>query len=163
MPRQEQPRVTVRNADISFRNFEGREDRYGKFEKKFGIRLTDEFAQTLLKDGWPVKYPTPEEDGEEKSPYIVVHVGYKGGYTPRVAMVTTTDTVDLSEAEVQLMDAADIAKADVIFQMGHWEVNGKTGTKAWLKTFVATIDEDELESEYGLNRRLGQNSEAPAK
>jgi hypothetical protein len=30
-----------------------------------------------------------------------------------------------------------------------WDVNGKTGVKAYLKTLFVTIDEDALELKYG--------------
>lgn len=143
-------RVVVENATLNFRNFEGRESRFGKSDRNFGVVLDNKTAQQMQRDGWNVKFPDPREEGEERDPYIVVSVGYKIR-PPRIVMVTSAGKVSLSEKQIQVLDWADIRSADVIFSPGVWEVNGKTGIKAWLKTLVVTIEEDELERKYRLN------------
>lgn len=147
-----QPRVTIQNARFNFRNFSGKEDIYGKKEKRFGVILDQANAIELKNNNWPVKFPDPREEGEERDPYIVVSCGYKLA-PPRVVMISSGGPTDLGEDQLEVLDWVDIQEADVIFQMGHWEVGDKTGTKAWLKTLVVTIEEDELELKHGLNQK----------
>lgn len=154
-------RFTLRDARFNFRNFSGTNSRFyvpgTEIKRNFGCVLPLELALQMRDDGWPVKFPDPRVEDDEPDPYIVVHLGYKIR-PPRVAMQTTTGVValgtnkdDLSDLDV--LDWADIKTAHVIANMGHWtmETTGKTGNKAWLKTLVVVIEEDELELEFGLN------------
>lgn len=149
-------RFTLRDARFNFRNFSGMNSRFyvpgTELKRNFGVILPIELAQQMLQDGWPVKFPDPRVDEEERDPYITVHLGYKIR-PPRVAMKTSTGTVTLGQEDVEVLDWADIKEAHVIANMGHWtmETTGKTGQKAWLKTLVVVIEEDELELEFGLN------------
>lgn len=158
-PNEGQGRFILRDARFNFRNFSGMNSRFyvpgTEVKRNFGVILPLELAQQMLGDGWPVKFPDPRVDDEERDPYITVHLGYKIR-PPRVAMKTSTGTITLDQDHVEVLDWADIRQAHVIANMGHWtmETTGKTGNKAWLKTLVVIIEEDELEIEFGLNSPL---------
>jgi hypothetical protein len=56
--------------------------------------------------------------------------------------------VELGEDECILLDWADILTVDLIIRPYHWNVNGRTGVKAYLKSIFVVINEDYLELKY---------------
>jgi hypothetical protein len=49
---------------------------------------------------------------------------------------------------VELLDIVEIHHTDLIIRPYNWEVSGKTGKKAYLKSLFITIVEDPLELKY---------------
>lgn len=142
----------IENAKIIFRNFEGKEGQYNRNgDRNFAVIIPDEkTAQNMLKDGWNVKYLQAREEGEEATPYIQVAVSYKNR-PPRIIMMTSTARTVLTEDNVEILDWADIRSSDLICRAYEWDVNGKTGVKAYLQSLFVTIEEDYLERKYSVN------------
>jgi hypothetical protein len=139
----------IDDAKIIFRNFAGKEGQYNREgDRNFSVILDPIIAKEMLADGWNVKFLAPREEGEEETPYISVTVNFKNR-PPRVVMITSSGRTNLSEESVEVLDWADIAVADLLCRGYDWEVNGKSGTKAYLKTLFVTVEEDELEQKYG--------------
>ena len=67
---------------------------------------------------------------------------------PRVVMITGKGSTDLNADTVGLLDMAEFASVDLIIRPYDWDVNGKTGRKAYLKTMYVTIVEDVFASKY---------------
>jgi hypothetical protein len=63
-------------------------------------------------------------------------------------MVTSRGRTNLGEAEVDLLDWADITNVDLIVRPYEWTVSGKSGIKAYLQAIYVTIEEDALELKY---------------
>lgn len=142
----------VEDARLIFRNFSGKEGQYNAAgDRNFAVILDDESAEQMLKDGWNVKYlaPRDEEEAEAPTPYISVSVNFKNR-PPRVVMITSTSRTHLDEQTIDVLDWSDIRTADLIARAYHWEVNGKTGIKAYLQSLFVTIEEDELERKYAI-------------
>lgn len=144
--------VMIENARIIFRNFAGLEGQYNRAgDRNFGVVLEPALAEQMEKDGWNVKYLRPREEGDEPTPWVQVSVSYKGR-PPRIVMVTyrgdKPQRVTLPEELVEMVDFADIANADLILNPYVWNVNGKSGIKAYLKSLFVTISQDELERKY---------------
>jgi len=142
----------IENARIIFRNFEGKEGQYNRNgDRNFAVVIPDEkTAQDMLKDGWNVKYLQPREEGDDPTPYIQVAVSYKNR-PPRVVMMTSMARTVLSEDNIEILDWADIKSSDLICRAYEWDVNGKTGVKAYLQSLFVTIEEDYLERKYAVN------------
>lgn len=140
--------IMIEDAEIVFRNFSGKEDQYNREgNRNFSVILPNDVAAAMQADGWNIKTLKAREDGDEPRSYIQVNVSYKGR-PPKIVMITSRKRQVLGEDLVELLDSADIVKADILITPYHWEVRGETGVKAYLKTMFVTIQEDELELKY---------------
>ena len=141
--------VTLEDATIRFRNFSGKEGKYNREgDRNFCVFLDRGVADQLVKDGWNIKQLTPREEGDEPQAYLQVTVGYGKGRPPRVVLVTSRGKNDLGEGEVSMMDWVEVKHVDMIIRPYQWEVNEKTGVKAYLKSIFITMVEDELDLKY---------------
>jgi hypothetical protein len=143
--------VLMEGVTIVFRNFAGKEGQYNREgDRNFAVLLDDQIANAMAEDGWNVKWLKPREDadeGETEQAYLQVSVSWKGR-PPTVVLVTSRGRTNLGEAEVEMLDWADILNVDMIIRPYHWEVSGKTGVKAYLKSIYVTIEEDHLQKKY---------------
>lgn len=139
---------TLEDITIAFRNFAGKEDRYNAAgNRNFAILLDPETADSMLLEGWNVKYLRAREDGDYPQPYIQVNVSYKNR-PPKVCMVTSKSMTYLTEDEIELLDWADIETADVTLNPYDWAVNGKSGVKAYVHALYVKIEEDYLQAKW---------------
>ena len=140
----------VEGAELIYRNFRGEKGMFNQNgDRTFNVILDDKAAEAMAKDGWAVKFPESGDDDEEtrKRPHIKVKVGYKIR-PPKIVVRTSTAKTELTQETVGMLDWADLLNVDLIAQASHWEVGGKTGIAAYLKTMFVTIYEDELELKY---------------
>lgn len=140
--------LIMEGARIVFRNFQGAEGMYNREgDRNFCVLLEDDVAEAMKEDGWNIKRLKPRDDAEQGTAYIQVSVGFKGR-PPRMVMITSKGQVILDEDSCVLLDWADIANVDLIIRPYHWNVSGRTGVKAYLKSIFVTIQEDYLELKY---------------
>lgn len=143
--------VLMEGVRIIFRNFSGKEGAYNREgDRNFGVVLPDDVAEAMLADGWNVKYLKPREDDEEEveTPWLSVSLNFDKGRPPKIVMVTSRGRTNLDEQTVDTLDWADVINVDLIVRPYNWDVQGKTGIKAYLQSMYVTIDEDELEQKY---------------
>lgn len=141
--------LTIENAKIIFRNFKGEGRTYNPEGKRnFCVILDDmDIADQLKSDGWNVKMLQPREEGDAPTPYLQCEVSYKNR-PPMIKMITSKNQTVLDEDTVSMLDYADIKHVDVILSPYNWEVNGKSGVKAYVKTMYVVIEEDAFASKY---------------
>lgn len=142
------PNVTIEGARILFRNFRGEEKTYNaRGRRNFCVILEPSLADQLISDGWNVKTLKPREDGDEPQPYMQVKVMY-GARPPKIVMISSAGKTDITEDTVDMLDWAEIENVDLVIRPYEYEVNGKSGISAYLKSMFVTIAEDYLEQKY---------------
>ena len=141
--------LIIENAKIIFKNFSGEATQYNRAgARNFCVIIDDkDQAAKLIEDGWNLKLMKPRDPDETPDYYLQVTVSYTN-VPPQVYQVTSKSKVLLSEETIGGLDYADIDTVDLVINPYHWEVNGKTGIKAYLGTGYFTIREDAFAAKY---------------
>lgn len=128
--------ITVEGATIKYRNFAGREVGLNPAGRRnFCVVFDEETADILRQDGWNVK---PDKYGDE---ILQVAVEYKN-FPPRIVQISGNGQTILTENQLSLLDDAEITNIDLIIRPYNYNVNGKSGVKAYCKTMYVTLQEE---------------------
>ena len=140
--------MDIPGSMLKFKNFSGEEGTYNaKGKRNFCVLLDKDLANRMLSDGWNVKYLKPIEEGDEMQPYVQVSVAFEP-IPCKIVMVTSHGKTILNEDNVNVLDFAEIVSADLKIRPYNWEMNGRSGIKAYVQTLYVTIQEDEFENKY---------------
>lgn len=149
MARRVTDNLAVENARIIFRNFSGRESQFNRAgNRNFCVVIDDkDLAADLAEDGWNVKMTNPNNEEYDSEFYIQCSVNFDN-IPPSIWLVTNKNKTKLKEEDMDNLDYADFKNVDLIIRPYNWEVNGKTGVKAYVKTMYITIEEDQFADKY---------------
>ena len=140
--------LTIEDATILFRNFAGEEGKYNsKGNRNFCVLIDPDMAPKLIDDGWTIRFFKPRDEDEIPQPYMQVKVSF-GSYPPQIVMISDGEKKLLSEDDINILDWAELERVDLIIRPYNWEVNGKRGVKAYLKTGYFKIVDDPLARRY---------------
>lgn len=142
---------TLEDARCTFKNFEGREQKYNSpGDRNFCLLLDDEeLIDKLIKDGWNIKHLKPRDEDEGPQPYVQVNLGYSPkARPPKVVMISSRGRTELPEEMVNLLDWVTWRTVDLTFRPYHWDFGGKQGIKAMLVEIYVTIEETKLDLKY---------------
>lgn len=142
--------IKIENARIGFRNFSGKEKPFNpKGVRNFAVFFDGESAETLAKDGWNIKPLKPREEDDPPRFFLPVFVSFTNEmFIPKITLIKGGMKSFIGEDEVNILDWAEIQKVNIVIRPYNWEVGDKAGTKAFLKTMLIYIAEDEFEAEY---------------
>ncbi len=148
MEQQKINNIKIENAHIKFLNFSGAPDKFNPAgNRNFSVDIPEEMVEPLIADGWNIKRTKPRDDEEIGRAYLQVAVKF-AYFPPKVVMLTSRNKVVLDEQLVGQLDTAEIKNVDLVIRPYMYEVNGKTGIKAYLKTMYVTIEDDEFADKY---------------
>ena len=140
--------LSIENATIAFRNFSGKEGKYNPAGKRnFCVFLSDDDAAQLKLDDWNVKVLRPRNEEDKPQQYLQVSVAFNVA-PPKIYLVSGGNKTLLDESDIDILDWSEFSNVDLIIRPYNWEVNGKTGVKAYLKTGYFTIEDDEFNGKY---------------
>lgn len=140
--------LSVENAVIKFRNFSGKEGQFNPAGRRnFCVFLDTPTANELHDDGWNIRWLEPRNPEDERQAYLPVAVSYSH-FPPKIVLITQNGKTELNEDTINILDWAEISAVDLIVRPYNWEVSGKSGVKAYVKTMYVTIVEDEYEAKY---------------
>lgn len=147
--------LNMAGVRIGFRNFSGEKSQYNRDgSRDFVIFLDMDTADKLATEGWNVKYPKPRADipeGEDdRDPFLPVEMAFNN-FPPKVILVAGEQVTRLEEEDVSMLDWAEIENVDIVVNPYHWEMNGNTGVKAYVKAMYVTIVTDFFADKYGVH------------
>lgn len=122
-----------------WRNFSGVKSEVNKTgERKFNIFLPGELAEIMEDLGWYIKHKEPYREGDDPIHLIEVTVSWKLR-APSIKLISYDGKeTNLTEETVGILDTVDIDNATVEINPNNWNVNGKTGCKAYLWEIIVT-------------------------
>lgn len=139
--------LVIEGAKLIFKNFAGEESKFNRRgNRNFCVVLEQEDAMNLMDAGWNIKELNTRED-EEPLYYLQTSVSFDN-IPPKVVLISGRTKTMLDDTTIDTLDYAEIANVDLIIRPYHWEVNGKTGIKAYLKTMYVTVEVDEFAVKY---------------
>lgn len=143
--------IVIENARLIFKNFAGEGSKFNRpGNRNFCVILDPEVAQDLIEDGWNVRQLRPRDDEEEGAYYLQVAVSF-ANIAPKVFMINGKTKTQIYEDTIDTLDYAEIANVDLIIRPYNWEVNGKTGVKAYLKTMYVELEQDMFADKYNFD------------
>jgi hypothetical protein len=140
--------ITIENAKLMYRNFSGKEGQMNPAGRRnFCVVIPPEIAEKLVVDGWNIKYREPRDPSDDRLPYLQVSVSF-AHFAPNIILISSKNKTRVDEKNLNILDFAEISQADIIIRPYNWEVQNKSGVKAYLKTMYITLVEDEFADKY---------------
>lgn len=141
--------LTISNAKLFSKNFSGAEGKYNpEGRRNFCVFIDDlKTAEDMRADGWNIRFLEPRDENEERRAFMQVAVSYKNR-PPKVVLISSKGQTLLDEDKINMLDWAEIENVDLTINPSRWDVNGRKGIKAYLRSIYVTIVEDELDQKY---------------
>lgn len=139
--------LQIDDARITFRNFEGRADKYNREgDRNFALIIPNqEICNALVEDknehgvGWNVKIKPPRDVDDEPFMYLPVKVKFNGR-GPNVYLQTGKARNRLDEGSIGILDDVYIQSLDLDIRPYDDVINGKPFRTAYLQSMHVVQD-----------------------
>lgn len=142
--------LVIENAELimAWRNFAGNAKKFNQEgDRNFCVIIPEDSVENLIEAGWNIKTLKSRDEEDEPKHYLSVSVRY-GYYPPNIYIVKGKTKTKLTEETVRMLDWAEITNVDVVIRGYCYEVNGREGVKAYVKTMYVTTAEDPFATKY---------------
>lgn len=154
--------LTIRDAKIIFRNFAGKGSQFNpEGRRNFSVVIEDEgLISALTSDGWLVKPLKKRDEDESQKYHLPVTVSY-AKIKPTIVLISGQNQKHLDESDINMLDWTRLIKVDLTINPSHYKNPTREGIKAYLKTMVAYMEEDELLSELQAMDSIPNEEDVP--
>lgn len=144
--------IRIENAQVlpgAFRNFSGNPTPFNKAggDRTFCIKLEPEQADFFRSNGFNVQEKVNTQDPAAVTYVLSIKVSFRVA-PPDIIMISGGRGTRLDEITVGLLDSAEIQSADIAINPYEYEVNGRHGFSAYLRTLYVTIAENPYADKY---------------
>lgn len=150
----------LRNRDIIYRNFSGRQTQYNRNgNQKFSIVIDPAMGAKLAKEGWNVKSRPSKNDEEEEFCTLEVRVRFDLSFArPKIKQFTRNGSVVINEHNIANFDDAEFKQADIVLRQYAWtNPAGETGVSAQLAEMYVRLEEGVLEAKWAEEEGPGED------
>lgn len=149
MDRKYEP-ITIKEAQLFKTNFSGKEiPPYNpEGRRNFCVFIDDlRVAEDMEADGWNIRWLEPKQEGDQRKAFLSVAVNFSNR-PPKILLYTSRGETQIKEDEVNMLDWAEKTRVDITINPRYWEdKDGRQRIKAYLRTMLVWIYEDDLERE----------------
>lgn len=154
--------IEIEGAEFAYRpNFSGKKsDINPQGFRQFTIKLDEETGHRLEEDGWKIRWkPLPTGrwmEGDPLTATLDVRLRTDSAYPPEIYLIDNGRKHRLYDDELHILDEISFENIDMIIRPHQWEMNGKSGVKAYLKALYASGPANTITAKY-LNVPLAED------
>lgn len=128
----------------TFRNFSGAKTEVNRTGRRtFTVFLPQSVADYMEGAGWYIRHKPPYREGDDPQNLFDIEVSYdtkEGKFPKPMVKLVSWDGIKtiLDEETIGMLDTVDIADATIEVRPYNWNVNEKSGCKAYLQELEVT-------------------------
>lgn len=135
--------------DIRRKNFSGRPDNFGNQRRTFQLRIAEDDALLMQRDGWPIEsWPMKNAQGiptGETGYAMTIRCDFNP-YPPEIRSYSGGKFEILTEKTVGILDSSDIEAIGMRIRTSKWSRGPKEGITVYLQKMSVKLKEDEMDT-----------------
>lgn len=140
--------LEIKGARITFKNFSGIKTQFNREgQRKFAVIIDDPAAaEQLIADGWNLKLRKSHDEDAVPVYSLEVKVNFvdpsEGRPGPKIVRIIDEKEFPVDSSTISQIDSDDIISCSMSIRPYEYDVNGKRGISAYLRTLYVFIESD---------------------